>query len=350
MSLKMHFLAILLLISLSPPCNAQQLIESYQAFLSERDHFNSNGQRLTTAAAIIRQDRANFHRFGLKDPGDENDHYFSNARNRQTLERLLERGNADSSTVSTIVNGTPLVRVEVYHDNAGDFVIVRRVAAETPNPSAERQQQPSPPKEMSGTGFFVSANGHVLTNFHVVKDCKTFTVSDSKTNTDAHLIASDDNNDLAVLITRLTPTQVPAFNSRVRVGDAIFVFGFPLTGLLATSGNFTAGNITATAGLNDNTSMFQISAPVQPGNSGGPLVDQFGDVVGVVVSKLDAIRVAKVTEDIPQNVNFAIKASVAVSFLESHGLDPVTEANKQRLESSTIAELAKKFSVRLSCR
>jgi S1-C subfamily serine protease len=163
-------------------------------------------------------------------------------------------------------------------------------------------------------------------------------------------MASDANNDLAVLTTRLTPIQVPAFNSRVRVGDSIFVFGFPLTGLLATSGNFTAGNITATAGLNDNTSMFQISAPVQPGNSGGPLIDQLGNVVGVVESKLDAIKVANITEDIAQNVNFAIKASVAINFLESHGLDPATEASKQRLEPAQIAELARQFSVRLSCR
>jgi S1-C subfamily serine protease len=352
MSLNTLFAAILLFISLPIPCRAQQLIESYQAFLSEKDHFNSNKQKLTTHAAIIRQDRANFHRFGLRDPGDENDHYFADARNRQRLERLLERGQTDSNTISSIVNGTPLIRVEVYHGNAGDFVIVRLLAAETPNPSVsvERQQQASPPKEITGTGFFVSANGHVLTNFHVVKECRTFTISDPKTTTDAHLLASDANNDLAVLSTRLTPGQVPAFNSRVRAGDSIFVFGFPLRGLLATSGNFTAGNITATAGLNDNASMFQISAPVQPGNSGGPLIDQFGNIVGVVESKLDAITVANITEDIPQNVNFAIKAIIAINFLENHGLDPATETSKQRLEPAQIAELAQKFSVRVSCR
>ena len=61
---------------ISLPIHAQQLVESYQALLSERDHFNSDGQRLTTAAAIIRQDRANFHRFGLRDAGDENDDFF----------------------------------------------------------------------------------------------------------------------------------------------------------------------------------------------------------------------------------------------------------------------------------
>ena len=351
-------LAVLaLLLALSLPCQAQQLIESYQAFLKERDHFNSNGQRLTTAAAIIRQNRANFHRFGLRDQNDEDDHYFADSRNRGTLERLLERGQADPNTVQAIVNGTPLVRVEVYRGNRGDFVIVRLVSSAAPNtspstpPNAERQQQSSPPREVSGTGFFVSANGHVVTNFHVVKECTTFNVSSNTgTTTNTHLMASDSTNDLAVLSTQLTPTTVPAFDSRVRVGDNIFVYGFPLAGLLATAGNFTTGNITATAGLNDNTSMFQISAPVQPGSSGGPLVDQFGNVIGVIVSKLDALRVAKVTEDIPQNVNFAIKASVAISFLESHGLDPVIEASKRRLEPANIAELVKQFTVRVTCR
>src|SRR5664280_1375442 len=88
----------------SSPSRAQQLLESYQAFLSERDHFNSNGQRLTTAAAIIRQDRANYHRYGLRDPGDESDIFFANADNRAALERLLERGRAEPGVISRIVN------------------------------------------------------------------------------------------------------------------------------------------------------------------------------------------------------------------------------------------------------
>jgi hypothetical protein len=122
---KHNLAAFAVFLLLSVPCRAQQLIESYQAFLSERDHFNSNGQRLTTAAEIIRQDRANFHRFGLRDPGDENDEYFADTTNRETLERMIERGQIDEYTVRSIVNGTPLVRVEVYRGNRGDFVIVR---------------------------------------------------------------------------------------------------------------------------------------------------------------------------------------------------------------------------------
>jgi hypothetical protein len=89
-------------------------IESYTARLSPRDHYNSNGQRLQSAAAIIRQDRANYYVYGQRDPEDEPDSYFSSKGNRAGLEQLLENGRATPDTISRIVNGTPLIRVDIY--------------------------------------------------------------------------------------------------------------------------------------------------------------------------------------------------------------------------------------------
>jgi hypothetical protein len=106
------------------PGRAQELIESYIAFLSESDHFNSNGQRLTSAAAIIRQDRANYYRFGRGDPEDEDDRFFRDIGNREALERMLERGRATPGTISRIVNGTALIRVDIYRDSGGPFIRV----------------------------------------------------------------------------------------------------------------------------------------------------------------------------------------------------------------------------------
>src|SRR3984885_8347770 len=103
---------------------AQQLIGSYVALLAEADHFNSNGQRLTSAAAIIRQDRANFHRFGIKDPQDEDDAFFTDEGNRPALEQMLERGRADPGVISRIVNSTVLIRVDIYRDASGLFIRV----------------------------------------------------------------------------------------------------------------------------------------------------------------------------------------------------------------------------------
>ncbi len=109
---------------ITTPSRAQELVESYVAFLSETDHFNSNGQRLTSAAAIIRQDRANFHRFGIRDPQDENDSFFADAGNRDTLERMLENGQAAPGVISRIVNGTVLIRVDIYQSASGPFIKV----------------------------------------------------------------------------------------------------------------------------------------------------------------------------------------------------------------------------------
>jgi hypothetical protein len=104
--------------------HAQQLIGSYVALLSEADHFNSKGQRLTSAAAIIRQDRANFHRYGIKDPQDEGDTFFADDGNRAALEQMLEHGRADPGVLSRIVNGTPVIRVDIYRGADGPFVRV----------------------------------------------------------------------------------------------------------------------------------------------------------------------------------------------------------------------------------
>ena len=93
-----------------------QPIESYVAYLSERDHFNSRGKRLTSAAAIIRQDRANLHRFNRGDAADEWDSFFGSKANRARLERLINNGTSSRSAIRRIVNGTPTVRVDIYDD------------------------------------------------------------------------------------------------------------------------------------------------------------------------------------------------------------------------------------------
>jgi hypothetical protein len=98
----------------TPAQNLGQPIESYTARLSARDHFNSNGLRLRTAAAIIRQDRANFYVYGLRDDEDQPDSFFSNKANRARLEQMLENGRTTPEATYAIVNGTPLIRVDIY--------------------------------------------------------------------------------------------------------------------------------------------------------------------------------------------------------------------------------------------
>ncbi len=124
LSTKSLLAAVAFLAFAAAPATAQELIESYQARLSSSDHFNSSGERLTAPAAIIRQDRANFHKFGIRDPEDEGDRYFANQGNRAYMERLLERGHTSREARRAIVNGTPMIRVELYRDGGGEYVEV----------------------------------------------------------------------------------------------------------------------------------------------------------------------------------------------------------------------------------
>lgn len=203
----------------------------------------------------------------------------------------------------------------------------------------------------TGSGFFVSTSGHLVTNFHVIDGCKSVEITRAGAVAEpVQVLARDSINDLALLKAVNGPASVPALALRARSGDSVFVYGFPLAGLLASSGNFTVGNVTATSGLNDDSRMLQISAPVQPGNSGGPLMDQYGNIVGVVVAKLNALRLASVTNDLAQNVNFAIKASVAQTFLDGNTVTPpLAAATGTPLDAATIAEKAKGFTVFVRC-
>jgi S1-C subfamily serine protease len=127
------------------------------------------------------------------------------------------------------------------------------------------------------------------------------------------------------------------------------VVGFPLRGLLAAEATVTSGEVSALAGLRNDNRHLTISAPVQPGNSGGPLLDSSGNLVGVIVSKLNAQQVAQVTGDIPQNVNFAIKSSVARNFLEANGVDFEVAASGETIPTADIADRARRFTYLVEC-
>ena len=132
----------------------------------------------------------------------------------------------------------------------------------------------------TGTGFFVSTDGHVVTNAHVVKNCRSIILeAHGLTPKEAPLVAIDSNADLALIKAADAPSTIPALQTHLRVGEPVAVYGFPLFSLLPSSGNFTLGHVSATAGLRDNPKMLQISAPVQPGNSGGPLIDHAGNIL-----------------------------------------------------------------------
>lgn len=204
---------------------------------------------------------------------------------------------------------------------------------------------------VTGTGFYVSQGGHVLTNAHVVERCRKVRLRDPDgTLREASVTGRDARNDLALLKSVSTAPAVASFTGRrLRLGQLIVVYGFPLSGLLTSAGNLTTGSVTGLAGLGEDVRLVQISAPIQLGNSGGPVLDAEGNVLAVVVSKLDAIAVANATEDIPQNINFAIKGNVAMNFLESRGVDFVKSSAENALTPEAIGARAMRFTVRVEC-
>lgn len=221
-------------------------------------------------------------------------------------------------------------------------------APSTPPARSERQQAPG---NSSGTAFFVTTTGALITNAHVIDNCGSMWVSTGGgSSLPARVVRKDSTNDLALIQVDTKVDIAAQFRSSIRLGEWVGVFGFPLHGLITRSGNFTQGNVTATAGLLDDSRMLQISAPVQPGNSGGPVLDQSGNVVGVVVAKLNATRVAEIAKDIPQNVNFALKANVATNFLESAGIQTQPVDNAPQLSVPDVADKAKSITAYVECR
>ena len=186
--------------------------------------------------------------------------------------------------------------------------------------AASAAREPAAPALRSnGTGFFITADGYLLTAYHVVKEAAALQVWTEGRLIPAQLVRVDVANDIALLkLDGLTVAALPVISSRdVRTGLDVFTLGFPNIQLQGTEVKYTQGNISSLTGAGDDPRLFQISVPVQPGNSGGPLQDEQGQVIGVVIAKLDEISTARATGSLPQNVNYALKSSLVLSFLES---------------------------------
>ena len=216
----------------------------------------------------------------------------------------------------------------------------------TPPPAANRG------RASTGTGFVV-ARDRVLTNHHVIDGCTAITIrsADGRSLPATMPARVDVQRDLALLAVPNDPGPILAFRANpVRRGESVVTYGFPLAGLLAAGPTLTTGEVSALAGLANNEQNFQISAPVQQGNSGGPLLDRQGHVMGVIVSKLNAQRIAQRTGDIPQNVNFAVKGTEAIGFLRRAGVEPIMrESPPTELSAAEVGERAHPSTVFIRC-
>ena len=170
----------------------------------------------------------------------------------------------------------------------------------------------------SGTGFLITDDGYFVTNQHVAGEGATVRVVTAVGAISAKVVKVDKANDLALLKAEGKFTALPVITSRgVRLGATAATVGFPNIGLQGFAPKLAKGEIASLAGAQDDARHFQISAPIQPGNSGGALVDERGNVIGVVVAKLSQRAALATSGALAENVNYAVKSSYLLSFLES---------------------------------
>ena len=219
-----------------------------------------------------------------------------------------------------------------------------------PNGRVAKTEPPTTPKKEErgggyGTGFFVAPK-RVLTAAHVVKSCNAIYVKyPTYKAVQAYVVSIDVKTDLALLSTNLTYDALASFRLRGKLGEFVASYGFPYGNELSSSGNFTTGGLAALRGPDDDSTLIQVSAPMQPGNSGGPLVDSSGAVIGIS----HAIYAAVAGRVVPQNVNFGVSAGTAVTFLSSNNVDAQISSDGAKLEPEQVAELTQKFTVQVLC-
>jgi S1-C subfamily serine protease len=216
--------------------------------------------------------------------------------------------------------------VPVYDPGMPIGPLRERVVSMRGTATVKRREPRSTEPSKNGSGFFITEDGLFISNAHVVEDSSRIEVKTAAGKKPATVLRVDKEKDLALLRVTVPAGAISALTictNKVSLGAPVFTIGYPLVELQGTRPKFTDGKISSLAGLRDDPEEIQISVAVQPGNSGGPLADANGDIVGVIVARLDDFRVIELAGAVPQNVNYAVKNTTLVRFLtENKDLAP----------------------------
>ncbi len=253
-----------------------------------------------------------------------------------------------------------------------------------PRPEPGRAARP----KRSGSGFFVTPHGHLLTAFHVVESASRIVIRTKQLRFSAQVVRADKTNDIAILkVTGVLPylsatnrtanrnnefaqparasnttdtallKVADSFRSlavadckSVKLGDSVATLGFPNTQIQGVEPKYTRGEINSLAGIKDDPHYFQISVQIQPGNSGGPLLDRDGNVIGMVELSLNDLTLLRTTGTVPQNVNYALKSSYLIDFLKSiasvgNNLKEPRAANQEGKSTDWVTEAQESIAV-----
>jgi S1-C subfamily serine protease len=190
-----------------------------------------------------------------------------------------------------------------------------------------------------GTGFFVTPDGRVLTAYHVVKGASHIAIKlPDGTEHDAEVDKVDLQNDLAVLRTKQPTTEFLELESAkvLSIGQTVYTLGFPAPEILGEQVKFTGGQVSSLSGIQGSESLLQVTVPVQPGNSGGPLLTEDGKVVGIITSTAAFQSFVQYTGSLPQNVNWAVKADYAQMIFDKPSTDTKLDSKNKTAVAKTV--------------
>jgi S1-C subfamily serine protease len=223
-------------------------------------------------------------------------------------------------------------------------------AKKSPRRTPRRRSDPNKiVSASSGSGFAVSSDGHVITNYHVINGCKTVKIHHKGKSIPATVVTFDPQNDLALLKGNFRPSTVlPLSTNKPELLQDVYVAGYPFGRKVSTGVKVTKGIISSLTGVGNNFSNIQIDAALQPGNSGGPILDDKGNVVGVAVARLDKIKTLKKLGSLPENTNFGIKTSVVRTILDSSNVSS-PNPSRSSISKSKLGKMISDGTYYLSC-
>ena len=200
-----------------------------------------------------------------------------------------------------------------------------------------------------GSGFIIDEKGIIVTNNHVIDGCGDVKIHHNGNVIRASVVSRDKTNDLAVLKGDFEPEMVFPINEKnAKLMQEIYVAGYPFGSKISASLKITRGIISSLSGIGNNFSNIQIDAAIQPGNSGGPIFNKSGTVIGVAAHKLDLKYSLEKMGSIPENVNFGIKSSVLANFLDSNSVS-YKSGSRRTKGVSALGKLASNATYYLSC-
>ena len=204
----------------------------------------------------------------------------------------------------------------------------------------------------SGSGFYINSKGYALTNNHVVDICKQMVAVVDGKEILFRVLNTDKTNDVAVIKTdQRSPNFIKINEDGAKLGEDIIAVGYPLSGRLSDSVKITRGIVSALSGMNNNSGQIQIDAALQPGNSGGPVINENGELIGIASAGLNKLLMAKEAKYIPENVNFAVSSSIVTNILKNKKVSYSTPSFFSGSYSNTeLATLGDKVTLQLFCR